>query len=88
MRYGWAALGGGVREGSWGVTVAHSEAHRRLQGCSWPGLTADMVEGKKEVMVLGHTGGKSQLEFLVEFRRPGKIGPGAGGQLGSGNLTG
>lgn len=77
-----------VRGGSCEVTVAHGEAHRRLQGCSWPGLAADMVEGKKEVMVLRHTGGKSQLEFLVKFRRPGKTGPGARGQLGSGNLRG
>lgn len=45
--------------GSSGVTVAHSEAHRGLQSCSWPGLAADMVEGKKEVMVLSHTGRKS-----------------------------
>lgn len=41
------------------MTVAHSEAHRRLQGCSWPGLAADMVEGKKEVMVLSYAGRKS-----------------------------
>lgn len=70
--------GGGEQGGSSGVTVTHSEAHRRLQGCSWPWLAADMVEGKKEVMVLGHAGRKPQLEFLVEFRRSGKTRPGAG----------
>lgn len=85
IRYGWGPWG---QEGSCGVTVAHSEAHRRLQGCSWPGLAADVIEGKKQVMVLGHAGGNSQLEFLVELRRPGKIGPGAGGQLASGDLIG
>ena len=53
-----ADLGDGAGRKLW-VTVAHSEAHRRLQGCSWPGLAAYMVEGKKEVMVLGHAGRKS-----------------------------
>lgn len=55
----WLKAWGTGQGGSSGVTVAHSEAHRRLQGCSWSGLAADMVEGKKEVMVLGHAGRKS-----------------------------
>lgn len=72
-------LGEGEGEGgSCGVAVAHGEAHGRLQGRSGPGLAADMIEGEEEVVVLGHAGRKSQLEFLVEFGRPGKEGQGLG----------
>lgn len=60
---------GGGDEGWWG---AHSEAHRSLQRCARPGLAADVVEGKQQVVVLGHTGWKTQLELLVELWGPGR----------------
>lgn len=57
--------------------VAHSKAHRSLQGCAWPGLAADVVEGEQQVVVLGHAGGKTQFELLVELGRPARAGQGA-----------
>ena len=76
-RAGRAGRGWGKRR--WG---AHSKAHRSLQGRARPGLAADVVEGEEQVVVLSHAGRKTQLELLVELRRPG--GAGLGVLLGAG----
>lgn len=63
---GWDAGRGRGWQGS------HSKAHGSLQRCAWPGLAAHMVEGEQQVVVLGHTGWKTQLELLVELWGPGR----------------
>lgn len=52
----------------------HSKAHGGLQGRAGPGLAADVVEGEEQVVVLGHTGRKTQLELFIELRGPGRAG--------------
>lgn len=56
-----------------GGSFSHRVAHGRLQGGVLLGLTADVIEGEEQVVVVGEVGRNLHLYLLVELRGPAEM---------------